>query len=455
MKKTNALTTIAAIATPPGKGGVGIVRVSGPQAASIAAEVMGFNPTPRYAHFSPFHDVEQDIIDQGIGLLFTAPHSFTGEDVFEMQGHGGTAVLNRLLNRAYELGAIPAKPGEFSERAYLNGKMDLSQAEALADLINASTEQAARSAMRSLVGDFSQHILSLQTRMVQLRIYVEASIDFPEEEIDFLKEGQVERQIREIAADCDRLLTGAKAGVLLSTGMTVVIAGVPNVGKSSLMNALATQEVSIVTDIPGTTRDVVQLGLHIDGIPLHVMDTAGLRHSDDIVEQLGVARAKSAIASSDLLLWVIDARELDDEQVAPHWSQDMGELPDPAHTVIVLNKCDLISQAPGACRIGPYSAVYLSAKEKMGIDALKDALLASMGVERIGVSAYSARERHIKAIERSQTYVNHGLLQLHQGSGELVAEDLRAAHDALGDVLGKVSADEFLGQIFSQFCIGK
>lgn len=455
MKKTNALTTIAAIATPPGKGGVGIVRVSGPAASRIAAEVMGFNPTPRYAHFSPFHDEQQQIIDQGIGLLFTAPHSFTGEDVFEMQGHGGTAVLSRLLNRAYALGAEPAKPGEFTERAYLNGKMDLSQAEALADLINASTEQAARSAMRSLVGDFSQQILSLQSRMVQLRIYVEASIDFPDEEIDFLKEGQVEMQILEMAAACEQLLSGAKAGVLLSTGVTVVIAGVPNVGKSSLMNTLATQEVSIVTDIPGTTRDIVQLALHIDGIPLHVMDTAGLRHSDDVVEQLGVARAKSAIGASDLLLWVIDARELNGEDLVPHWPKDMGELPDPACTVIVLNKCDLVSQAPGACRIGAYSAVYLSAKEKIGIEALKDVLLTAMGVERVGISAYSARERHIKAIEAAHTYVKHSLLQLHQGSGELVAEDLRAAHDALGEVLGKVSADEFLGQIFSQFCIGK
>lgn len=446
MKNSREPSTIAAIATPPGKGGVGIVRVSGSLACHIAEILLGFMPTPRYAHFAPFFDENQEIIDQGIALYFKGPHSFTGEDVFEMQGHGGVAVLHRLLSRAYQLGAEPAKPGEFSERAYVNGKMDLSQAEAMADLINANTEQAAKSAMRSLVGDFSQHISDLQTQLMALRVYVEAAIDFTDEEIDFLKEGQVEEKINEMASVCERLLQGAKAGVLLSTGLTAVIAGKPNVGKSSLMNALATQEVSIVTDIPGTTRDIVQQSMHIEGIPLHIMDTAGLRQSEDRVEQIGVARAHAALKSTDLILWVIDACDI---------PKDKGDWPDPSRTLVVLNKCDLVDKKPALCQVGSYKAVYISAKNQQGIDLLKQGLLDIMGVEGAAISAYSARERHVKAIEAAKLAIHQALLQLNQGCAELVAEDLRAAHEALGEVLGKVSSDALLGQIFSQFCIGK
>jgi tRNA modification GTPase len=439
-------STIAALATPPGCGGVGVVRISGPKALSIAKEILGFEPKPRYAHYAPFYDHDHQAIDAGIALYFPGPHSFTGEDVVELQGHGGPMVLQLLLKRVYACGAQAAQAGEFTERAFLNDKMDLAQAEAIADLIHASSEQAARSAMRSLQGVFSKQCYELQQRMIDLRVYVEAAIDFPDEEIDFLSDGHVADQLSALICDSERLLAQAKQGVLLQQGMTVVIAGRPNAGKSSLLNLLAAKDVAIVTNIPGTTRDVLREWIQIDGMPLHILDTAGLRDTDDLVEQHGVARARNELENADCVLWVVD----------PEQPFALSDIPSLEKTLIIRNKIDLTQDLPGASLFEGIEAINISAKTGEGIEALKHKLKTKMGYNQPLDDSVTARARHLDSITRSLTSLKNGEQQLLQAkAGELLAEELKRAHTSLGEVVGKMSSDALLGEIFSSFCIGK
>jgi len=446
MSKRSTTSTIAAIATPPGCGGVGVVRISGPKALSVAKHILNFVPKPRYAHYAPFYDQDHQAIDAGIALYFPGPHSFTGEDVVELQGHGGPMVLQLLLKRVYACGAQPAQAGEFTERAFLNDKIDLAQAEAIADLIQASSEQAARSAMRSLQGVFSKQCQELQQRMIALRVYVEAAIDFPDEEIDFLSDGHVAQQLSTLIQDSEHLLAQAKQGVLLQQGMTVVIAGRPNAGKSSLLNLLAEKDVAIVTNIPGTTRDVLREWVQIDGMPLHILDTAGLRESDDVVEQQGVARARNEVEKADCVLWLID----------PEQPFDLSDIPSPEKTLIIRNKIDLSHDLPGPSQYQAFEAVNISAKTGEGLEALKNKLKTKMGYDQPLDDSVTARARHLNAITNSLSSLKAGERQLLQAkAGELLAEDLKRAHTSLGEVVGTMTADHLLGEIFSSFCIGK
>lgn len=440
------LETIAAIATPPGCGGVGVVRVSGPRSKKIAQDILGFEPKPRYAHYAPFLDQDNKTLDAGIAIFFPGPHSFTGEDVVEFQGHGGPMVLQLILRRIFACGAQAAKPGEFTERAFLNDKIDLAQAEAISDLIHASSEQAARSAMRSLQGVFSNQCQTLRQRMIELRVYVEAAIDFPDEEIDFLSDGPVAERLNEIIQACEALLSQAKQGVLLQQGMTVVIAGRPNAGKSSLLNFLAKKEVAIVTDIPGTTRDVLREWIQIDGMPLHILDTAGLRESDDLVEQQGIARAYTEVDKADFVLWVID----------PAQPFNPSEIPSNKNIIIIRNKIDLTNELPGESTCENFEAINISAKTGEGIETLKNKLKTKMGYNQPLDDSVTARARHLNAITRSLSYLKSGQQQLlNAKAGELLAEELKRAHAALGEVVGVMNADGLLGEIFSSFCIGK
>lgn len=450
--------TIAAIATAPGQAGVGIVRVSGPGAGEIAQAMLGFQPKPRYAHYGPFLDGNGDLIDEGIGLFFPNPHSFTGEDVLELQGHGGTVILDMLLRRVCELGARLARPGEFSERAFLNDKLDLTQAEAIADLIESSSEQAARSAVHSLQGVFSRRINELVEAVTHLRIYVEAAIDFPEEEIDFLADGKVAEDLRRILADLDRIIAEAHQGSLLRDGMKVVIAGRPNAGKSSLLNALAGREAAIVTAIEGTTRDVLREHIHIDGMPLHIIDTAGLRDSPDEVEQIGIARAWEEIRQADRILLMVDATTT--AEVEPHtiWPDFIDQLPEKAPLTVIRNKVDL-SDEPVGITAEPHQTapvIRLAAKSADGLEILRDHLKQCMGFATTTEGGFLARRRHLDALQRALASLHEGQDQLQgYGAGELLAEDLRAAQDALGEITGVMTSDDLLGKIFSSFCIGK
>ncbi|MFC4257689.1 tRNA uridine-5-carboxymethylaminomethyl(34) synthesis GTPase MnmE [Marinobacter lacisalsi] len=450
--------TIAAIATAPGQAGVGIVRVSGPGAGEIARAILGFQPKPRYAHYGAFLDGNGDLIDEGIGLFFPNPQSFTGEDVLELQGHGGTVILDMLLRRVCELGARLARPGEFSERAFLNDKLDLTQAEAIADLIESSSEQAARSAVHSLQGVFSRRINELVDAVTHLRIYVEAAIDFPEEEIDFLADGKVAEDLRRIVADLDRIIAEAHQGSLLRDGMKVVIAGRPNAGKSSLLNALAGREAAIVTAIEGTTRDVLREHIHIDGMPLHIIDTAGLRDSPDEVEQIGIARAWEEIRQADRILLMVDATTT--AEVEPHtiWPDFIDQLPEQAPVTVIRNKVDL-SDEPVGITAEPHQAapvIRLAAKSADGLEILRDHLKQCMGFATTTEDGFLARRRHLDALQRALSSLHQGQDQLQgYGAGELLAEDLRAAQDALGEITGVMTSDDLLGKIFSSFCIGK
>ncbi|MBR9909952.1 MAG: tRNA uridine-5-carboxymethylaminomethyl(34) synthesis GTPase MnmE [Gammaproteobacteria bacterium] len=447
--------TIAAIATPPGKGGVGIVRVSGPAAATIAAAVIAAPLQPRKAHYGAFLDGDQHTIDEGLALYFPGPNSFTGEDVLELQGHGGPIILDCLLRRVTELGARLAKPGEFSERAFLNDKLDLAQAEAIADLIEASSEQAARNAVHSLQGAFSKEIHQLVEALIQLRIYVEAAIDFPEEEIDFLADGKVASDLQQILQQLRRVQEQARQGSLLREGMKVVIAGRPNAGKSSLLNALSGREAAIVTHIEGTTRDVLREQIHIDGMPLHIIDTAGLRDSPDEVEQIGIARAWQEIRAADRILMVVDSTTTSERKAAAIWPEFVDQLPDPGRITLVLNKSDLNP----ACttELPTESAVIrLSAKTGAGIDQLRTHLKECMGYEATLEGGFIARRRHLDALQQALSALLTGQQQLlDMGAGELLAEDLRQAQNALGEITGSFTPDELLGRIFSSFCIGK
>ena len=458
------METIVAIATAPGRGGVGIVRISGKEAAAIAEVILGFKPKPRYAHYGPFKDPTGSVLDEGIALFFPNPHSFTGEDVLELQGHGGPVVLDLIMQSCVALGARPARPGEFSERAFLNDKMDLTQAEAIADLIDSASEQAARCALRSLQGVFSKKVHNLLEQLTYLRIYVEAAIDFPEEEIDFLSDGKVETMLNDLKSSVDAVLQEANQGAIMREGMNVVIVGRPNAGKSSLLNALAGSERAIVTDIAGTTRDVLKEHIHIDGMPLHIIDTAGLRHALDEVERIGIERAWQEIEQADRVLLMVDSStgEADPEKLLHTIYDEQGLKEQADHFIekhrltVVRNKADLSAEDIGFDDQGVYPTVTMSAKHNQGVDALRDHLKQVMGYNSTSEGGFLARRRHIEALKQAQQSILAGESQLQgMGAGELLAEDLRVAQQALSEITGEFTADDLLGEIFGSFCIGK
>lgn len=442
------IDTIAAIATPPGRGGVGIIRVSGPLVKNISKIILGKIPQPRFADYLSFFDQNNETIDSGLALYFVAPNSFTGEDVLELQGHGGPVVMDLLLQRVLDLGARIAKPGEFSERAFLNDKVDLAQAEAIADLIEAGSEQAAKSAVKSLQGEFSRWIDQSVEALTHLRMYVEAAIDFPEEEIDFLSDGHVTSSLENILAEMDKIFASAQQGVLLRDGMRVVLIGQPNTGKSSLLNALAGRDSAIVTHIAGTTRDVLREEINIDGMPLHVIDTAGLRESDDVVEQEGIKRTWLEIEQADRALLLID----DKTGITSEDEKIRQKLPTALAVTIVRNKIDLTKTSAYI----KDNEIALSAKLGQGVELLRDHLKKIMGYTGLTEGVFLARRRHLDALIRAKEFVLNGQTQLKESkAGELLAEDLRQAQQALGEITGFVSSDELLGLIFSSFCIGK
>ncbi len=444
--------TIAAIATPPGRGGVGIVRLSGPDVPAIAEQLLGALPAPRTAELHTFRDAADEPIDRGLALYFAAPASFTGEAVLELHGHGGPVVLDLLLARVTELGARMARPGEFSERAFLNGKLDLAQAEAVADLIESGTAQAARAALRSLEGVFSDQVHALTEALTRSRMYVEAAIDFPEEEIDFLSDRALQQMLAGLRTDFDALHARIDQGLLLRDGMTLVIAGRPNAGKSSLLNALSGRDSAIVTEIPGTTRDVLREQVQLDGLPLHVIDTAGLHDSSDPVEQAGMQRARQAIAAADRILLVLDD--------SAGWTQADDDLlctlPDGVPVLAILNKIDLSGRPAGPLQLDGRPALAISVHSGQGMDALREFLKQDVGFSASQEGGFTARRRHRVALERAREHLELGVRQLEDSrAGELLAEELRLAQQALGEITGEVSSDDLLGRVFESFCIGK
>ncbi|EHD23849.1 MULTISPECIES: tRNA uridine-5-carboxymethylaminomethyl(34) synthesis GTPase MnmE [Brenneria] len=449
--------TIVAQATPPGRGGVGILRVSGRAASAVAQAVLGKLPRPRRADYLPFRDSDGTPLDQGIALWFPGPNSFTGEDVLELQGHGGPVILDLLLQRILALPEVRiARPGEFSERAFLNDKLDLAQAEAIADLIDASSEQAARSALNSLQGAFSSRINHLVEALTHLRIYVEAAIDFPDEEIDFLSDGKIERQLDNVMADLDAVRAEAHQGSLLREGMKVVIAGRPNAGKSSLLNALAGREAAIVTDIAGTTRDVLREHIHIDGMPLHIIDTAGLRDANDEVERIGIERAWQEIEQADRVLFMVDGTTTQAVEPAAIWPEFIARLPKTLPITVVRNKADITGEPLGLENVSDYSLIRLSARTGEGIETLREHLKQSMGFTSSTEGGFLARRRHLQALEQAAQHLIQGKEQLVSAyAGELLAEELRLAQQALSEITGEFTSDDLLGRIFSSFCIGK
>ena len=450
--------TIVAIATAPGKGGIGIIRLSGEKALAIGTSITSIQLAPRHAHLCSFHDNTGHALDSGICLYFPGPHSFTGEDVVELQAHGGPIILDLLLREICKLGARQAEPGEFSQRAYLNDKIDLTQAEAIADLINSTTARAALNASRSLQGVFSQKIEALVAQVTLVRVYVEAAIDFPEEEIDFIKNSQLKEQLVSIIQQFDALAAEAKQGRLIQEGIKLVIAGKPNAGKSSLLNALSGQDSAIVTAIEGTTRDVLRERIEIEGMPLYIVDTAGLRNSDNEIEQEGVRRAWAEIESADRILLVVDGSTLSGSDVdyAALWNENFQQLTREIPVTIVNNKCDLNDQNPAIGQYADMTVVHLSAKTGAGMDLLKQHLKACVGYNEGGEGNFSARRRHLQSLEQAKNHLLNGQQQLVQaGAGELLAEDLRLCQNSLGEITGAVSTDELLGNIFSSFCIGK
>jgi tRNA modification GTPase len=450
--------TIVAQATPPGRGGVGILRVSGKQAQDVAKIVLGKLPKPRYADYLPFRDVDNSPLDQGIALWFPGPNSFTGEDVLELQGHGGPVILDLLLKRILTIpGVRIARPGEFSERAFLNDKLDLAQAEAIADLIDASSEQAARSAVGSLQGVFSSRVNQLVEALTHLRIYVEAAIDFPDEEIDFLSDGKIEAELAGVMSDLEQVRREARQGSLLREGMKVVIAGRPNAGKSSLLNALAGREAAIVTDIAGTTRDVLREHIHIDGMPLHIIDTAGLREASDEVERIGIERAWQEIEQADRVLFMVDSTTTDATDPTQIWPDFIARLPAHLPITVVRNKADITGETAGLTEVNGHSLIRLSARNGEGVDVLRDHLKLTMGFDTSTESGgFLARRRHLQALETAARHLEQGKEQLLGAwAGELLAEELRLAQQALSEITGEFTSDDLLGRIFSSFCIGK
>jgi len=450
MTKSNK-DTIAAIATAPGRGGVGIVRVSGPKSFEIADKILGKIPAIRKAEYLTFNDADSQVIDTGIALLFQNPNSFTGEDVLELQAHGGPVVLDMILKRVLQLGARPARAGEFTEQAFLNDKMDLAQAEAVADLIEAESAEAAKAAVRSLQGEFSNTIHDLVNNLIELRLYVEASLDFPEEEIDFLSDGKVEAKLKLIEISLADVFISARQGCLLREGMTLVIAGRPNAGKSSLLNQLAGRDSAIVTDIPGTTRDVLREHIQIDGLPLHVIDTAGLRESDDPIEQEGVRRAWHEIEQADRILLLVDDTHRDDDHL-----EIENQLPKHIGVTRVFNKIDNSGRKAELIETESEIDITLSAKTGVGMDILKTHLKQCMGYEQSNEGRFMARRRHIDALENADQHLQsarYNLIELR--AGELLAEELRYAQEQLNEITGEFTSDDLLGKIFSSFCIGK
>jgi len=440
---------IAAIATAPGRGGIGVVRISGRGLAEMASALTGHQLIPRFATYTPFLAADGTILDQGIALLFAAPHSYTGEDVLELQGHGGPAVLQAVLQRCLQLGARLAQPGEFTQRAFLNDKMDLAQAESVADLIDATTEQAARSAMRSLQGEFSKAINSTVAQLIDLRMLVEATLDFPEEDI-----GDADRQLcaSKLAAllhEVARIEGLAKLGSILREGAQVVLVGAPNAGKSSLLNHLAGEEVALVSEIPGTTRDAIRQALQVKGVPLHLIDTAGLRETADVVEQMGIARTQLALTRADVVLVLLDESQ---QRAEPEDRAILEQLPAKAPRLYLHNKIDLSGHAAGVEMRNGESHLYLSAKTGAGMEALQEKLLETIGWHQ-ETGVFMARARHLEALSRAGQHLCEAQQQL--ARPELFAEEVRQAQGALNSITGEFSADDLLGEIFSRFCIGK
>jgi tRNA modification GTPase len=440
--------TIAAIATAQGRGGVGVVRISGRDVQIVANGILGRLPRARHATYANFLDDKGDSLDQGIALYFPAPHSYTGEEVLELQGHGGVVVLQMLLQRCVDLGTRLAQPGEFTLRAFLNNKMDLAQAESVADLIEANTSEAARSAVRSLSGEYSSAIRELVDALIHLRMLVEAMLDFPEEEVDSVDLQRRNALLKDIRQKLQHTLDSAKQGSLLREGAHIVIAGQPNVGKSSLLNKLSGEEVALVSDIPGTTRDVIRQTIQLRGIPLHIIDTAGLRESEDVVENLGIARAHQTLQRADLILLLLDASQgltVQDEAI-------LAELPAEISRLLVFNKSDLL-HGQGPILPEDEHTILVSAKTGAGLEELRGKLLEAVGWRTQENGAFMARERHIRALQSAQ---NH-LSQAHEvlAGAELFAEELRLAQRSLGEITGEFTSDDLLGEIFSRFCIGK
>jgi tRNA modification GTPase len=445
----NHQDTIAAIATAAGRSGIGVVRISGPGLESLVKSIVGKSLEPRLATLAEFRAASGETIDQGLALFFPAPHSYTGEDVLELQGHGGPVVLREILKRCLELGARAARPGEFTERAFLNDKLDLAQAESVADLIDAATTQAAKSALRSLQGAFSQRVEELTSAIIELRALVEATLDFPEEEIDFLKQADAEGKLAAMAARLREVLSASQQGSLLREGFHVVLAGQPNVGKSSLLNRLAGEELAIVTEIPGTTRDAIRQSISVEGVPAHIIDTAGLRESSDPVERIGIARTWAAIEQADMVLLLLDATR--GENAADR--AILKRLPEALPRVIVLNKIDLAGRAPAVEEESGITRVWLSAKTGTGLDELRQVLLRTAGWRPNGEGLFMARERHVQALERAAAHLHRARGMA--GKLELFAEELRLAQEALGAITGQYTSDDLLGEIFGRFCIGK
>ena len=451
--------TIAALASAPGRGAVGVIRVSGADVPRIAAQILGFLPAPRLAQLTNFLDARGEPIDRGLALYFPAPFSLTGEHVLELQGHGGALVCDLLLERLLELGCRMARPGEFSERAFLNGKIDIAQAEAIADLIDAGTTAAARAAVRSMQGEFSARIHALQARITDLRVAVEAAIDFPDEELDFLPGSVLSHSIGEILSGFESITAAARQGALLREGLNVVIAGPPNAGKSSLLNKLVGDEIAIVTDQPGTTRDVLRQHLHLDGLPLNLIDTAGLRHTENIIEAEGVRRALNELQRADRVLYILDAAAAaaaagTGESI--DFSAALEELPPGVPVTLIFNKIDLTGAEPQVDGSSSPPRVFLSAKTGAGLELLRAHLKAGAGYSSGESGAFSARRRHLDALARAKTCVVQAAETLTATRAfELFAEDLRRAQLALGEITGEFSSEDLLGEIFSSFCIGK
>ena len=439
---------IAAIATAPGRGGIGVVRVSGLNLCTLAEAMLGKTLIPRCATYASFLDAEGQVLDQGIALFFPAPHSYTGEDTLELQGHGGPAVLQLVLQRCLELGARPAQPGEFTMRAFLNDKLDLAQAESVADLIEATTSQAARSAIRSLQGEFSQAIRQLVGKLIQLRMQVEAMLDFPEEEIDAPDIALYDAQLDVLRKELEKILSLAQQGSLLREGAHITLVGQPNVGKSSMLNRLSGEEVALVSEIPGTTRDVIRQAIQINGVPLHIMDTAGLRESRDEVELLGIARTHSALQKADAILLLLDASE----GISAADRKILEALPPNIPRLHIFNKIDLLAQPARVEELDGECHIYLSAKTGSGLELLCDKLLALIGWHQ-EAGVFMVRERHLRALQAAQGNLQRAARET--GQAEILAEELRLAQEFLNSITGEFTADDLLGEIFSRFCIGK
>lgn len=449
--------TIVAQATPPGRGGVGIIRVSGPKATEVAQAVAGRELKPRYAEYLPFKNEDGSALDQGIALFFKGPNSFTGEDVLELQGHGGPVLMDMMIKRILQIEGIrPARPGEFSERAFMNDKLDLAQAEAIADLIDASSEEAAKSAFKSLQGAFSARVNELVEALIHLRIYVEAAIDFPEEEIDFLSDGKVSGDLYGIIERLDAVRREANQGAIMREGMKVVIAGRPNAGKSSLLNALSGKDSAIVTDIAGTTRDVLREHIHIDGMPLHIIDTAGLREATDEVERIGIERAWDEIQQADRVLFMVDGTTTEATDPKEIWPDFIERLPESMGLTVIRNKVELCGEEAGICHVNNPTLIRLSARTGAGVESLREHLKECMGFAGTTEGGFMARRRHLEALERAAEHLETGKDQL-EGfmAGEILAEELRLAQQHLSEITGEFTSDDLLGRIFTSFCIGK